>query len=257
VNDPSTGAGQDVKPIAIIAIVLVLFLAGGAWWMSRPPAPPANASPKAVAGTEVPIDRPPPPVDLPPLDRMDAFLRPLLSALSSRPELARWLATDDLVRQLAMAIDQASGGDSPARDFKVIAPASPFVPAGRGSRHSIDPASYKRYDGLAQTITSIDASKVAQIYKTIRPRLNDAYRSIGHPEGNVDAAVNKTLDILIDTPDVKNPIALTEGSGAGWAFADADLEELAPSQKQLLRMGPVHADAIKVWLRALQNALQP
>ena len=44
------------------------------------------------------------------------------------PELATWLATDDLVRQLAMAIDQAAGGASPARDFKVIAPASPFAP---------------------------------------------------------------------------------------------------------------------------------
>ena len=113
---------------------------------------------------------------------MDGFLRPLLSALSSRPELARWLATDDLVRQLATAIDQAAAGASPARDFKVIAPASPFVAAGRGSRRTIDPASYRRYDGLVQTVTSIDASSVAKIYKTIRPRLNEAYRRMGNPE---------------------------------------------------------------------------
>ena len=151
---------------------------------------------------------------------MDAFLRPLLSALSARPELARWLATDDLVRQLAAAIDQASAGGSPARDFKVIAPSSGFVPAGRGDRRTIDPASYRRYDGLVQTVTSIDASRVAQIYKTIRPRLNDAYRGMGHPEGNVDAAIQRAIDILLDTPAVKDPIALTEGAGGGWAYAD-------------------------------------
>jgi hypothetical protein len=254
-SDPSS-SGQDLKPIAIIAAALVLLLAGGAWWMSRPSPQPANATPKVVAGTEVPIDKPAPPVDLPPLDRMDAFLRPLLSALSARPELARWLATDDLVRQLATAIDQASVGGSPARDFKVIAPASPFVPAGRGERRTIDPASYRRYDGLVQTVTSIDASKVAQIYKTIRPRMNEAYRGLGHPEGNVDAAVNKAIDILLDTPAVKDPIAITVGSGAEWAYANDALEDLAPTQKQLLRMGPVHADALKVWLRALQAALQ-
>ncbi len=126
--------------------------------------------------------RPLPPVNLPPLDQMDGFLRPLLSALSSRPELARWLATDDLVRQLAMAIDQAATGASPARDFKVIAPTTPFVPAGRGLRRTIDPASYRRYDGLVQTVTSIDASSVAKIYKTIHPRLNEAYRSLGNPD---------------------------------------------------------------------------
>lgn len=248
---------DDNKPIAIIAVALVAIVAGGAWWMSRP-APAADATPQAVTSTEAPIDKPaaPPPVALPPLDQMDGFLRPLLLALSSRPELARWLATDDLVRQLAMAIDQASTGASPARDFKVIAPESKFVTAGSGERRTTDPASYRRYDGLVQTVTSIDASRVAQIYKTIRPRLNDAYRGMGHAEGNVDAAVLKTIDILLDTPAVKQPIAITVGSGAGWAYADDDLEGLAPTQKQLLRMGPAHADAIKVWLRALRNALQ-
>jgi hypothetical protein len=247
----------DTRQIAIIAIVLVLLVGGGGWWwLSRPSPVATNATPKAVMGTEAPIEKAAPPVDLPPLDRMDAFLRPLLAALSARPELARWLATDDLMRQLATAIDQASAGGSPARDFKVIAPTTPFIAAGRGARRTIDPRSYARYDGLVQTVTSIDASKVAQIYKTIRPRLNEAYRGMGHPEGNVDAAINQTLDILLDTPPVKDPIAITVGSSGGWAYANEDLEDLAPTQKQLLRMGPVHADAVKVWLRALQSALK-
>ena len=131
--------------------------------MLRPKPVPQNATPAAVTGTEAPIDKPDAaPVDLPPLDQMDSFLRPLLSALSSRPELARWLATDDLVGQLAAAIDLAATGASPARDFKVIAPASRFVPGGRGGRRTIDPASYRRYDGLVETVTSIDAASVAQ-----------------------------------------------------------------------------------------------
>lgn len=248
---------EDNKPIAIIAGVLLLLVAGGAWWwLSRPSPTTTNATPKVVMGTEAPIEKPSaPPVDLPPLERMDAFLRPLLQALSSRPELARWLATDDLVRQLAAAIDQASGGGSPARDFKVIAPTTGFVPLGSGARRTIDPASYKRYDGLVQTVTSIDASKVAQVYKTIRPRLSEAYRAMGHPEGNVDAAIAQAIDILLDTPVTRDPVALTLGSAGGWAYANQDLEDLAPTQKQLLRMGPVHADAVKVWLRALKNAL--
>jgi hypothetical protein len=206
--------------------------------------------------TEVPVDKPaPPPVVLPPLDQMDGFLRPLLAALSARPELARWLATDDLVRQLATAIDQASGGQSPARDFKVIAPASPFLTSGRGERRTIDPASYLRYDGLAQTLSSIDPARVAQIYRTIRPRLNDAYRSMGHPEGNVDAAVSRVIAVLLDTPAVEDPIALTLGAAGGWAYADDAIEDLAAAQKQLIRMGPANAAAVKVWLRAFQRAL--
>ena len=55
---------------------------------------------------------------------------------------------------------------------------------------------------------------------------------------------------------MKDPIAIVEGDGAGWAYADDDLEELTPTQKQLLRMGPANVDRLLVWLRALQAALQ-
>jgi hypothetical protein len=166
------------------------------------------------------------------------------------------VATDDLVRQLAAAIDQAAVGGSPARDFKVIAPSSPFVPSTRGGRRTIDPASYRRYDGLVRTVTSIDASNVAKIYKTIRPRLNEAYRGMGNPTGDVDRALAQTFDILLDTPVVEDPIVLVEGDGGLWAYADAELEELRPTQKQLLRMGSANVDRMLVWLRALQAALE-
>ncbi|HUQ85941.1 MAG TPA: DUF3014 domain-containing protein [Vicinamibacterales bacterium] len=250
---------DDKKPIALIAVALVVFLAGGAWFMSRPKKTGQNQTPAVVTTTEVPVDKgpPPPPVNLPPLDRMDGFLRPMLSGLSSRPELARWLATDDLVRQLAMAIDQAATGASPARDFKVIKPGTPFVPSGRGLRRTIDPASYRRYDGLVQTVTSIDASSVAKIYKTIRPRLDEAYRGLGNQTSNVDRGLAQVIDILLDTPVVKDPIAIViSDSSGGWAYEDDQLEALKPTQKQLLRMGSTNVDRMLVWLRAFQSALE-
>ena len=248
---------DDRRPIAIVAVAIVVFLGAGAWWMSRSRTPVAgNATPKAVAATEAPIDAAPaPPVNLPPRDQMDGFLRPLLAALSSRPELARWLATDDLIGQLAAAIDQASTGASPARDFKVIAPSSPFTASGRGIRRVLDAGSYQRYDGLVQTVTSIDASNVANIYKTIRPRLNEAYQQMGNPGRSVDHAVQLAIDILLDTPVVKGPIEVTPGEG-GWEYVDHDLEALTPTQKQLLRMGPANVDRLLVWLRALNSALE-
>jgi hypothetical protein len=250
--------GPPLKPIAIVGALIVLFIAGGAWWMSRRSQDgAANGSPRAVTATEAPIDRPaePPPGPLPPLTQMDEFLRPLLRTLSSRPELARWLATDDLVRQLAMAIDQAAAGGSPARDFKVLAPQTPFTTGGNVTQRTIDPASYRRYDGLVGTVTSIDASAVAKVYRRIRPRLNEAYKGLGHPEGDVDRAITNALDILLDTPIVKGPVGVV-AKGGTWAYADPDLESLLPTQKQLLRMGPTHTESVLVWLRALQGALQ-
>ena len=241
-------------PIAIGAVAIVALLGAGAWWWWRAP-PATTTTPAAVTATEVPITAPPPPVALPPLDDMDAFLRPLLQALSNRPELAHWLATDDLVRQLAAAIDQASQGDNPSSGFTELAPRSRMAVSRRNNRRLIDPASYRRYDGLVTTVTALDASAVARIYKTIRPRLNEAYQNMGHPGGDVDAAVQQALDLLLNTPIVKGPVMLVEGSGARWAYEDQDLEELAPTQKQLVRMGPAHTDAMLVWLRALQAGL--
>jgi hypothetical protein len=169
--------------------------------------------------------------------------------------LAKWLATDDLVRQLAMAIDQASAGGSPARDLKVLKPASAFTTTSGGTRSTIDPASYKRYDGLVQTVTSIDAAKAANVYKTIRPRLSEAYQQAGNPGGNVEGALIKTIDILLDTPVVKDPIPIVEDGKAGWVYADDELEELLPTQKQLLRMGAANVERLLAWLRALRTAL--
>ena len=250
--------GPPLKPIAIVGALLVLFIAGGAWWMSRRAQPAAaNSSPRAVSATEAPIDKPgDPPPPLPPLSEMDAFLRPMLAALSSRPELARWLATDDLVRQLAMAIDQAASGGTPSRDFKMLAPLAPFTTAGRATQRTIDPASYRRYDGLVGTLTSIDAAAVAKIYRTIQPRLNESYRSLGHPEGDVDRAVQNALDILLDTPVVQEPLRVHAIDARGWTYVDPELEELTASQKQILRMGPRHSEAVLTWLRALRDALQ-
>jgi len=248
---------DDKKPIAIIAVVLAVVMGGAAWWFLRRPEAPANTTPRAVVATEAPIDKPAaPPVHLPPLDQMDAFLRPLLSALSARPELARWLATDDLVRQLAFALDHASKGNSPARDFKVIAPREPFRIRGRGTTRTIDPRSYRRYDGLVATLTSIDASAAARVYATIKPRLNEAYQGLGNRGKTVDDAMNETLEIVLDTPLLKDPIEVVEVGGAGWAFADEDLESLTQTQRQLLRMGPANTDRVLVWLRAFQAALQ-
>ena len=259
-GQPSSG-GPPLAPIAIVGAVIVLFIAAGAWWMSRREQQGIanNQSARVVTATDAPINKPAePPVVLPPLAEMDAFLRPLLRALSSRPELARWLATDDLVRQLAAAIDQAADGNSPARDFRVLAPEAPLTTrtVRRGvEERTIDPESYRRYDGLAAAVTSMDAAAVAKIYRTIRPRLNEAYQAMGNPNRDVDNALRNALDILLDTPIVEGPIRVVEGEGASWAYADRQLESLTPTQKQIVRMGPANAEKVLSWLGALKNAL--
>lgn len=252
-----SGGGPPLVPMALVAGLVAAVIGGGWWWMSRAPkVPPASAGSGAVLATDAPVAPAAAPVAaLPPLEGMDPFLRQLLGALSTRPELARWLATDGLIQQLAAAIEVAAQGRSPARDLKVLKPTGAFATVRRGRTRAIDPATYKRYDGLAATITSIDASAAAKVYKTIQPRLNEAYRNQGRPGGSVDQALAEALRILIDTPVLKDPVTVVEGKGARWAYDDPGVESLTSSQKQLLRMGPANVEKILVWLRAFQQQL--
>lgn len=250
--------GPPIGPIVIGIGLIVAFIAGGAWWMSGQPTP-ADPVPAAVTATEAPIAATPPPVatppPLPPLDQMDPMMRSLLGALSRAPELTRWLATDALIQQLAAAIDNASQGRSSSRNFKMMAPAGAFAVSRSGSRRTVDPAGYRRYDPLVQAVTSIDASALVTVYQTIRPRLNEAYRNMGHPNGDVNGALEQALTVLIETPVQRGPIALVEGSGVRWAYDDPALESLSQTQKQLLRMGPNNVETLLVWLRAVRQGV--
>jgi hypothetical protein len=243
----------------LVGGVIALTVAGGAfarWWTMRShDAAPAAATSAADTGA-APSPAAPAATPLPPLEAMDPFLRGLIGTLSTRPELARWLATDGLVQQMAVAIDRVSRGSSPSADLKVLAPSSAFKVEGRGFTRTIDPASYHRYDGIADTVASIDPAAAASVYRTIRPRLGEAYTGLGRTTVEVDVAVQQALEVLINTPIPAAPVRLNEGKGATWVFADPALEALDPAQKQLVRMGPENARKIIDMLKRFQQQLR-
>lgn len=242
-------------PLVLLAIAGLLLGGATAWWWYRDP--PAPARPVPTAGTEIALDTPAETArTLPPVGQMDTFLRALLGALSSSPELARWLATDDLIRQMAHVIDRVSRGQTPAADLAVIKPRDIFEVDRRRGQLTLDPASYRRYDGLASTVGGLDADAVARAYFTIRPRLDEAYRALGRSESGVDAALDAALAMLVATPAVRDPIALRPGKGATFAFADPALESLTPVQKQLLRMGPDNARRVQERLKQIADAIR-
>lgn len=236
---------------AILLIVAGVFVARR-WF--QPAQSPDTLRPPTVDTARAPASSPAA-VDLPPPAQMDAFIRTLLGGLSTAPELARWLTTDDLTSHIASAIDQFSRGLSPARDAKIIAPSAPFHVSTRGGRTYIAPESYARYDSLANAAASMDAGAVARAYTTLKPRLAETYRLLGNRDGDLDAAVESAIVTLLEVPIVTEPIAVVPGRGNLYAYADPRLESLKPAQKQLLRMGPENVRAVQAQLRALAQQL--
>jgi hypothetical protein len=253
-NEPPVSRRRT--PVLFIAIIGLIAGAAGAWWWARERAAPAPPAATVRTATDTPLAPAAEAVKLPPLGQMDIFLRALLGSLSASPELARWLATDDLIRQMAHAIDVVSRGQSPARELGVLRPEGPLQTSGPARTLSINPASYRRFDGIARAVASLDPAAVAAAYRTIQPRLDEAYRGLGRTSLSVDQAVATALQVLIDTPAVADPIRLAPGPGATLGYADPDLQALPAAQKQLIRLGPENAARVKDTLRRIKIAIE-
>ena len=261
IRDRPEPAFQPFRPegpplrVLLIGVLLLLAVAGGAWWWWRgrtaSPADAARAPAPAAAQREVAATSG---VVVPPLDALDPFMRDLLGPLSPGPELARWLETEGLAAQLAAGIARVASGVSPARDLGLLRPTSPFTTERRGRREVIAEASFRRYDSLASTVAAVDATRVAQAYRMVAPRLQEAYDRQGRA-GSVDAMLREGLDALVATPIPDGPIEVRVGRGNTWVFAEPKLEALSPAQKQLLRMGPDNARAVQQRLREIRAAI--
>ena len=265
--DTSRDTADPVAPSApsspgpgfvIAGLVSVVLVAAGAWYLvSRPAATPPAAenttasSPGSTAVGSPDLTATPP---LPPLTEMDPLLRELVAALTSHPSVLAWLATDDLMASLATTIDRLAQGRSPARDLAVLRPRDGFTTVRRNGVTSADPASYARYTPFAQAVASIDATRAADLYERIKPRLDEAWRAQGHPEGGLDDAVRRALATVTTSPDIPADAALVPAAG-GLKYADPTYEQLPEAQKQLARMGPVNLQLVRDAARRLGAAL--
>lgn len=258
VTEPATpSAPSSPGPRLVVAIVAVVaVVATGAWYLitrRAPPAPAAAATASPPAPTTL-TDNAPATAPLPPLAEMDPLVRELVSALSTHPTVLAWLATDDLIGSLATAIDRLAQGRSPARDLAVLRPRDGFTSVRRNAITQVDPKSYARYTPIAQAIASVDATRAAELYERIQPRLDEAWRAQGHPDGGLDDAVRRALATVTTTPDIPADAALVPAAG-GLKYADPAYEQLPEAQKQLARMGPVNVQLVRDAARRLGAAL--
>lgn len=252
---PSAQASPGARVAAVV--LLVAAVAGGAWYLvagRKSGGPAAPAATRDTAATTPVGESALAATDLPPLAEMDPVVRQWLTRLGSSPALLAWLATDDLVGSLVGAVDRLAQGQSPARDLAVLRPTQGFGSRRRDNVTMVDPASYARYAPLVQAVTAIDPAALADVVVRWSPRLDEAYRAQGHPEGGFDLALARAVDVVVKTPDVAPEAALVPGVG-GLAYADPAYEKLPPAQKHLLRMGPEHARAVREAARRFGEAL--
>jgi hypothetical protein len=240
-----------------VAVIVATVAVTAYWYFARRTVPalpvPGEVSNAPGTAPPQPLGGQPEPIDVPPLDMSDEVVRSLVSALSSHPRVAAWLTTDGLIRNFTVVVENMSNGLSPSSHLAPLRPSTGFIRVERGERLFIDPRNYDRYTSLADAVASIDPDGAARLYATLKPRIEEAYLELGRGEP-FDRALERAIVLLLQVPDVEGDIEL-EPQGGVYQYANPRLEQLAPAQKQLLRMGPRNVRTIQGRLREIALAL--
>jgi hypothetical protein len=241
-----------------LTALAVLVLAGGLafWWLRRaaPPAvPPLVLAEAPPAPVPAPVPSGPDPAAAP-ATASDA-IRAALEAVSPHPAYRAWLAAGDVLNRWAVVTDNLAEGVSPRRALDFLAPARPFTVARRGATTVIAAESYRRYDGFADVVASLDPAAFAAAYRFVHPLLEAYWRTLGDPRGSLDAVAARALARLASAPVVDGDVAVVAAGPVLYVFADPALEAKDAVDKHLLRMGPRNARIVKAKAAALQQAL--
>jgi hypothetical protein len=237
--------------LIICVIVYIIFFRGPA-----EPEPEPVPVPEVVEAEVVPeeVEAGPAAINLPPLDESDGLVRLMAQELSANPRLAATLATDELVRKFVAAVVNISAGETPAAHLGVLGPEGEFHVVPKDGNVVLDPASYRRYDGLAGAFTSLNTAGTVQLYYQLKPLLDVAYRDLGYPDRDFHDALLAAIDQMIATPVIEGDIEVESGV-LSYRYRDPDIESLSDVDKHLLRMGPENVGAIQEKLQELRVAL--
>ena len=256
-SSPETPGPKRPVGLWVVAAMLMVAIGVAAYfafaWRPRPapvassaPAAPARATPHSLGGT-------PEAITIPPLDDSDPVVRTLVRALSERPAVAAWLATNGLIRNFTVVVTNVADGPTPAKHLTALRPPLPFRVVTRDGKTFVDPRSYDRYAPIADAIASVDPAAAARLYSTLKPRIEEAHRELGSPD-QFDRTLERAIVALLNTPAVDAPVRPSP-RGIGYAYTDERLESLTAAQKQLLRMGPRNVGIIKARLREIALGL--
>lgn len=243
-------------PIVVLLIVGVLLLALGVAYVLKRRTAATTQSVPVRSETVRPAATSSEQLPLPPLDESDAFVRDLVARLSSHPTVAAWLTTDGLIVNFVIVTTRIADGRSPASELRAVGPVPPFMTRTVKGVTVVDPSSYRRYDRYADAVAALDAAGTARLYETLKPRIREAHRRFGASDEQADRMLDRAIVELLKVPipDGDGALELVP-RGVAHAYADPQLEQLTPAQKQLLRMGPGNIRKVQDKLREIAGHL--
>ncbi len=249
---PDERTGSSWVPWALVAVALLLGLL--TWWFwPRDDGPVEPPAPESSPAAETPAVTPPaerqeatarPDLGpLPELSASDELVRQLAAEVSEHPRLMRWLASDDVLRRLTAVVGNIAFDEDPSVHLAAFRPDRPFAVVGTDDSATIDPTSYARFDRAVAVFTSLDVAGTVEAFRYLEPLVDEQWQELGYP-GTFREALKRAIDKVQSVPTPGGELAVRR-KVISWEFVDPRLESLSDAQKQLLRLGPAHLDALK------------
>jgi hypothetical protein len=246
---------EEEKPAAISATIPQVVVPAQAPELSPTPDIPVREE-VLMAPDAIDIDVEEEQVEAVPLTSADgdAILRQQLSAAGADAMLKK-LASGDYPLDLSAALVDGMGRGIILRKMLPLErPKQAFSVDQEGDTLYMSNASYSRYDGYTDAINALNISVLVETFDTLRPLYLQAYEQLGLDPEDFDNAIIRTLDMVLATPEITDPIVLNTKSVV-YVYADPTLEGLPALQKQLLRAGPDNLRRIKQQARVLREGL--
>ncbi|MBM3310161.1 MAG: DUF3014 domain-containing protein, partial [Candidatus Aminicenantes bacterium] len=158
------------------------------------------------------------------LDKSDEDVRALAAELSSNAVFLEWLKTKNIIRRFAAAVDNIANGQSPRPHLDFFELRTPFKVVERNGRTQIDPASYDRYNVVADVFDSLSAAGCARLYESAKPLLDEAYRDLGYPTGDFRQTLLRAIVVILRAPVFEGPFEVEKGI-VTYALKDKRLEQ--------------------------------
>lgn len=255
---------EDAKKWVWYAIPVAVVIAIGAalyyGYKQKTPAPEPQAqieTPPEPLDTEPQIKHP---LDtktlaeepLPSLEESDAAVqRSLVDVLGEA--IQQYLVPKSLVRHTVVTIDNLPRKKTAVQMWP-LKPMSGQLIVDSDETTTLSERNFARYAPLVGLLEKADTQRLAALYRRYYPLFQQSYVELGYPDAYFNDRLVEVIDHLLETPEVRGPIELTQ-PGMFYEYADPALESRSAGQKLLIRMGPRNAAVIKRKLLELREEI--
>ena len=218
---------------------------------------PIKPSPVPVAPVEPTKPQPIPESTEPPLPLLkdsDALMHERLTELVGADTFKKYFRLGEVVRHFVATIDNLPRKTAAVRLLPTRPVEGKFLTSGDEENLVISPKNAARYKSYVRAVEMVDASKLVAAYASVYPLFQRAYQELGYPNGSFNERLIAVIDHLLDAPQVKEPVRLTQPN-VMFQYENPAWEAQSAGRKILMRMGRENAAKIKAKLREIRSEL--